>query len=124
MPQLPYNKAHEEEAKLIRVYPDPVLRRPARPVKPQSAEARAVAEALRDAFSRVEGLGLASNQIGFLSRVIIVKLKKDKTPVVMLNPRILWRSPDIVLEEEGCLSLPGVWAIVPRAKAVRAEYQD
>jgi len=42
----------------------------------------------------------------------------------MLNPRILWRSEEVVVEEEGCLSLPGVFAEVPRAKAVRVEYQD
>jgi len=115
---------------LVRVYPDPILRKPTYPVRPGGPEARAVAEALRGAFARVEGLGLAANQIGLLYRAAIVRLQEegndsqDTPPMVMLNPRILWRSPEIVVEEEGCLSLPGVWAEVPRAKVVRVEYQD
>ncbi len=116
---------------MVRIYPDPILRKPTHPVRPGSPEARAVAEALRGAFARIEGLGLAANQIGFLSRVAIVQLapqgedhQNGPEPIVLLNPRILWRSENILVEEEGCLSLPGVWADVPRAKAVRVEYQD
>jgi peptide deformylase len=100
-------------------------------VRVGSPEARAAAEALRGAFARIEGLGLAANQIGLLYRAAIVQLSQedeekpeDLVPTLLLNPRILWRSPDIVVEEEGCLSLPGVFAEVPRAKAVRVEYQD
>lgn len=116
---------------MVRVYPDPILRKPTHPVRPGSPEARAVAEALREAFGRIEGLGLAANQLGFLSRVAVIALAKegeedhsDPEPIIMLNPRILWRSEELVVEEEGCLSIPGVWAKVPRAKAVRVEYQD
>jgi peptide deformylase len=130
-PRLVYNKPYEKEAKLIRVYPDPILRKPTHPVRPGSPEARAVAETLREAFGRVAGLGLAANQLGFLSRMAIVVLGKeggenhnDSEPIIMLNPRVLWRSEDISLEEEGCLSIPGIWAEVPRAKAVRVQYQD
>jgi len=116
---------------LVRVYPDPILRKPTRPVRPGSPEARAVAEALREAFARIEGLGLAANQLGLLYRAAIVLLEPESElnstkpdPIIMLNPRILWRSEEVVVEEEGCLSLPGVFAKVPRAKAVRVEYQD
>jgi peptide deformylase len=116
---------------LVRIYPDPILRKPTHPVRVGSPEARAAAEALRGAFARIEGLGLAANQIGLLYRAAIVQLSQedeekpeDLVPILLLNPRILWRSPDIVVEEEGCLSLPGVFAEVPRAKAVRVEYQD
>lgn len=90
-----------------------------------------MAEALREAFSRIEGLGLAANQIGLLYRAAIVVLEPEgemnppnPRPIVLLNPRILWRSEELVVEEEGCLSLPGIFAEVPRAKAVRVEYQD
>jgi len=116
---------------LVRLYPDPILRKPTHPVRPGGPEARAAAEALRGAFARIAGLGLAANQIGLLYRAAIVRLSPDEKedhgeipPLVILNPRILWRSPEIVVEEEGCLSLPGVWAEIPRAKAVRVEYQD
>ena len=116
---------------MVRVYPDPILRKPTRPVRPGSPEARAVAEALREAFARIEGLGLAANQLGLLYRAAIVLLEPESElnstkpdPIILLNPRILWRSEEVAVEEEGCLSLPGVFAEVPRAKAVRVEYQD
>lgn len=115
---------------MVRIYPDPILRKPTHPVRVGSPEARAAAEALRGAFARIEGLGLAANQIGLLYRAAIVQLSQDGensgdlAPKVFLNPRILWRSRDLVVEEEGCLSLPGVFAEVPRAKKVRVEYQD
>lgn len=116
---------------MVRIYPDPILRKPTHPIRPGSPEARAVAAALREAFARLEGLGLAANQIGFLARAAIIHLPPEegdpegnREPLVLLNPRIIWRSEDILVEEEGCLSLPGVWAEVPRAKVVRVEYQD
>lgn len=109
---------------MVRIYPDPILRKPTRPVRPGSPEARAISDALLEAFARVEGLGLAANQIGFPLRAAVVRLEENGDPIVLLNPRILWRSEELVVEEEGCLSLPGVWAEVPRPKAVRVEYQD
>ncbi len=108
----------------MRIYPDPILRKPTRPVRPGSAEARAISEALLEAFARVEGLGLAANQIGFPVRAAVVRLEEDGEPIVLLNPRVLWRAEELAVEEEGCLSLPGVWAEVPRPKAVKVEHQD
>ncbi|MFN3346366.1 MAG: peptide deformylase [Candidatus Bipolaricaulaceae bacterium] len=108
----------------MRIYPDPILRKPTWPVRPGSAEARAISEALLEAFARVEGLGLAANQIGFPLRAAVVRLEENAEPLVLLNPRVLWRSEELAVEEEGCLSLPGVWAEVPRPRAVKVEYQD
>lgn len=108
----------------MRIYPDPILRKPARTVRPKSPESHAIVEALLEAFARVEGLGLAANQIGFPLRAAVVRLGEDSDPIVLLNPRVLWRAEILEVEEEGCLSLPGVWAEVPRPKAVKVEYQD
>lgn len=109
---------------MVRIYPDPILRKPTRPVRPGSPEARIISEALLEAFARVEGMGLAANQIGFPLRAAVVRLEENDGPIVLLNPRVLWRAEELEVDEEGCLSLPGVWAEVPRPRAVKVEYQD
>lgn len=101
---------------MVLTHPHPVLRRPGRPVTPGSHEAREVASSLRAAFGRIEALGLAANQIGFPLQAILVRLSEGER--VLFNPEIAARSAELVVESEGCLSLPGVEAEVPRAKDV------
>ncbi|MCR4392281.1 MAG: peptide deformylase [Candidatus Acetothermia bacterium] len=107
---------------MVRVYPDPILRRPAQPVQPGSDEARMAATSLRRAFAELEALGLAANQIGFPVRVIMVRLGDEDQ--VLLNPAIVARSSALSVESEGCLSIPGVEAEVPRAAEVVVHAMD
>lgn len=81
-----------------------------------------VAEALRAAFGKIEALGLAANQIGLPMRAILVRIGDEER--VLLNPQIVERSAELVVSWEGCLSLPGVEAEVPRAKDVLVHAQD
>lgn len=107
---------------MILTYPHPLLRRPTRPVDPRSPEAQAAASALREAFRTLAAHGLAANQIGIPVRAILVQLGgKD---LVLLNPQITARTQEVVVDWEGCLSLPGVEAEVPRAKGVVVSAQD
>lgn len=103
-------------------YPNPILRRPTRSVQPGSAEARKAAGALRAAFGEIEALGLAANQLGLPARAILVRIGDEER--VLLNPTIAARSAELVMEWEGCLSLPGVEAEVPRAKEVVVQAAD
>jgi peptide deformylase len=91
-------------------------------VEPGSAEAHAAAAALRAAFGGIEALGLAANQIGLPVRAILVRLGGEER--VLFNPEIVGRSPEIDVSWEGCLSLPGVEAEVPRAKQVVVRAMD
>lgn len=100
----------------ILTYPSPMLRRRTRPVVPGTAEACAAADALRAAFAKIEALGLAANQVGLPVRALLVRLGGEER--VLFNPQITARSPELAVEWEGCLSLPGVEAEVPRAKEV------
>ncbi|MCX7750766.1 MAG: peptide deformylase [Candidatus Bipolaricaulota bacterium] len=101
----------------ILTYPHPILRRRAKPVAPGSPEARRVAEALRAEFARLAAHGLAANQIGLPIRAILVRLGGEER--VLLNPEVVARSAEVEVDWEGCLSLPGVEAEVPRAKEIR-----
>lgn len=100
----------------ILTYPSPILRRRTRPVDPRSPEACAAAAALRAAFNKFEALGLAANQIGLPVRAMVVRLGGEER--VLFNPEIMARSSELEVKWEGCLSLPGVEAEVPRAKEV------
>jgi len=76
---------------------------------------KAMARAMYDA----PGVGLAAPQVGVLKRVIVLDI--DDGLMVMCNPRIVERSDETEVEDEGCLSLPGVTVPVERASRVTCE---
>lgn len=69
-----------------------------------------------------DGVGLAAPQIGLSQRIISVL--ENGEPHIYINPEILKSSSAIQESEEGCLSIPGVWGIVDRAKSVRIGAYD
>ena len=66
------------------------------------------------------GIGLAGPQIGVNERIFIILLENNE-PRVFINPSIIETSEETCLREEGCLSLPGVWADVERPRRVRVQ---
>ncbi len=99
---------------MVRLYPDPCLRVCAEPVNPGSAEAGEACRCLRQTFAQVEGLGLAATQLGLPYRVVLVELGEEQ--LLLLNPEVTARSEERVVDSEGCLSLPGLQAGIPRAE--------
>jgi peptide deformylase len=93
---------------------DPVLRSAASPVTEfddaLEAEADRMIGLMRDAI----GVGLAATQLGALRRMLVFQVGSEAEPTVLVNPEIEWRSEDLVIGEEGCLSLPGVTMDVER----------
>jgi len=81
-----------------------------------------------DGEGDVTGVGLAANQVGVNQRVLIITqnigTKKPLKKLVFINPEILQLSPEKVLMEEGCLSLPGCYAKVSRPSWVRVRWQN
>ena len=70
-----------------------------------------------------KGVGLAAPQIGISRRFFVTEAMDDK-PRVFINPEIIETSQETVKGEEGCLSLPGVWANVVRPYSVKVQAQD
>lgn len=73
------------------------------------------------------GIGLAANQIGLAKRVFVMgsnNIPGFPAPFALFNPRIIEASTDLVLDQEGCLSYPGLFLTVKRPSWVVAEYQD
>ena len=105
----------------ILVAPDKRLKLHSNPVKKVDAEIRALLDDLMETMYAGEGLGLAAIQIGVPKRVIVVDAP---APLKLVNPEILWFSPERIVYEEGCLSFPEYFADVERASTVRVRYLD
>ncbi len=100
--------------------PDPVLRLEAGPVKEIDASIRDLTDQMFGALQEAQGIGLAAPQVGKSLQLFIVYLKTD-TPRVFINPTILETSLETVKHEEGCLSIPGVYADVVRPEAIQVQ---
>jgi len=68
------------------------------------------------------GLGLSANQCGVFERVFIVG--NEEIVIVCLNPKLIRASDDLIKDNEGCLSFPGLFLKVERAASVEVEYYD
>lgn len=90
-------------------------------------DAQILEQAMIDFMIESKGIGLAANQIGLTKRVFVMGSKKINgfpEPFALFNPRILEKSSEEVLDEEGCLSYPGLFLKIKRPSWVVAEYQN
>lgn len=104
----------------IRLYGDPVLRRQCEPLPGVDEDTRALIADLRDTVDDAQGLGLAAPQIGVAKRAIVVVepgSNGDRKHHVLVNPKIVSACGEDQ-DEEGCLSIPGVYAKVKRPQSV------
>jgi peptide deformylase len=74
-----------------------------------------------------QGIGLAANQIGLSKRVFVIgsdRVPGFPKPFALFNPRILDSDKEMILDQEGCLSYPGLYLHIKRPGWIVAEYQD
>lgn len=100
-------------------YPNPVLRKKCEEVKEITEEIKTLALALVQILEKSQGIGLAASQIGELKRIIAVQTGKGTR--VFINPRIITKTKETEAAEEGCLSFPGLFLKIKRAKRVEIE---
>src|SRR5262249_9101937 len=87
---------------------DPVLKSRASPVGEMTPELRSEVERMVGIMRDGMGVGLAATQLGILRRLLVFQAGGDAEPTALINPEIEWASNELVLAEEGCLSLPRV----------------
>lgn len=110
----------------IRTIPDPVLRRPADPVENISDEIIRLSDDMIETMILGHGAGLAANQVGHSIRLIAIDASlnpREKKHIILINPVIIESGPE-VNGEEGCLSVPGYYEFIRRAKTVLARGAD
>jgi peptide deformylase len=105
----------------VRLYGDPVLRRRAAPVREVTPEIEGWLSDMVDTMHTEVGIGLAAIQVGIELRMLVVD--ESRGTRAYLNPVILEQGGEQV-GEEGCLSLPGIFADVRRAEWVVVEAMD
>ncbi|MCI0566944.1 MAG: peptide deformylase [Acidobacteria bacterium] len=104
-------------------YPEPVLNTRAREVSSIDSEVHRLVADMIETMHAAPGVGLAANQVGVLLRIAVVDLSVGKDPsalVVLINPRVL-SSDGQQVDEEGCLSIPGITEMVPRPLRTEVE---
>lgn len=105
-------------------FPDPRLRTRAAPVEVFDAELKALIDAMFTTMYAAPGIGLAATQVDVHKRLLVADVSSEKNaPHTLINPQIV-ASDGEVITEEGCLSVPNIYAEVPRAEQIRVKYQD
>ena len=104
-------------------YGEPALRRRARPVDEVTPELRTIIADMTDTMYDEVGIGLAAPQVGISLRLIVVADEEGRGVQALLNPAIIEQGGEAT-GEEGCLSIPGIFAPVARAAWVKVEAQD
>lgn len=105
--------------------PDKMLEMPSEPILEINNEIRHIAKEMIKICSQHKGIGLAGAQVGILKSLFVMLLPGPRNTTeehVIINPSILWRSPEIEVKEEGCLSFPGRFEKVERNKIVQVQY--
>ena len=106
-------------------YPDPRLHTVAKPVATVDARLQTLVDDMLETMYAAEGIGLAATQVNVHERVIVIDVSEERDkPLVLINPKIIWASDEKKINEEGCLSVPGIYDGVERALAVKVEALD
>ena len=108
-------------------YGHPVLRWKSKPIQSINAELRSTVREMFDLMYSAKGIGLAANQVGLPFRFFVVNVTADPEQqdeeFVFINPRIR-RRKGATTGEEGCLSLPGLYANIERSEEIVVEAYD
>lgn len=109
----------------ILCYPDPRLHIVAKPVQAVDARVRQLVADMLETMYDAHGIGLAATQVDAHERVIVIDVSEERDkPLVLVNPEIVWASPETQINEEGCLSVPGIYDGVERSSSVRVSALD
>ena len=105
-------------------YPDDRLRLVAKPVTTFDDDLRSLVKDMFSLMYNDHGVGLAASQINIQQRIFVMDCSRSlDNPVCIINPQITEKEGDVT-SEEGCLSFPGVYAKLKRAKTIKVSYTD
>lgn len=109
----------------ILCYPNPQLHRVAKPVAVVDSRIQTLVSNMLDTMYDAKGIGLAATQVDVHERIIVIDISEERNaPMVLINPELVWTSTETHLNEEGCLSVPGIFDGVMRFDAVHVRALD
>jgi peptide deformylase len=108
----------------VLTFPDDRLRIVAKPVVAVTEEIQKIVDDMIDTMYDEDGIGLAATQVNIHQRIVVIDVSENRDqPMVLINPEITEKSGEDGIEE-GCLSVPGARALVPRAAEVKVNALD
>ena len=110
-------------------YGSAILRKKSEPIEEITPELVKLAGDMLETMYNANGVGLAAPQVGKNIRLVVMDLEKEedeRKPIILFNPEVILEEGDNPKEseEEGCLSVPDVWANVLRPSRVRLTYTN
>jgi peptide deformylase len=106
-------------------YPDPRLHTVAKPVAQVDDRIRRLVDDMLESMYAADGVGLAATQVDVHERVIVMDTSEERDhPRVLINPELVWQSDEMVVGDEGCLSVPLVYDKVKRHARVTVRALD
>jgi peptide deformylase len=107
----------------ILCYPDPRLHTVAKPIEKIGEHHLVLIKNMFETMYESKGIGLAATQVNHHERLIVMDVSEDASkPMVLINPKIVFKSEERSRGEEGCLSVPGFYEGVERANEIRVEF--
>ena len=113
----------------ITICGDKILRKKAAKVTVINNQLIKLISDMFDTMHNANGIGLAANQVGANKQIIVIDISRvedyeDTKPLALINPKIIAKSEETIIYEEGCLSIPDQHAEVIRPKKITIEFQD
>ncbi|MBP5313610.1 MAG: peptide deformylase [Eggerthellaceae bacterium] len=111
----------------IITYPNPILSKVASPCVVGDPSLRKLAKGMADLMYRANGVGIAAPQVGVSKRLIVVDCdleSEEQNPIVLVNPEIILTKGEEEIDDEGCLSVPGISVPIKRKPWVKVNYFD
>jgi peptide deformylase len=106
-------------------FPDERLRTKATQVIEVNDNIKAIVSDMFDTMYDENGVGLAATQVDIHQQIVVMDVSENKeNPLVFINPEIIEKSSDTLVNEEGCLSVPGCYAKVDRHTKVTVKALD
>lgn len=106
---------------------DRVLRQPAKRIAKVDDELRQLIREMLQTMYSNDGIGLAAPQVAVNKQLIVIDCEPENAanlPLILINPTIKQVSRDIIVAQEGCLSIPNVYIDVKRPEVVEVAYKD
>lgn len=106
---------------------DRVLRQPAKRIAKVDADVKQLIREMLQTMYSADGIGLAAPQVAVNKQLIVVDCNPDEAatpPLILLNPVVTQASRETSVNQEGCLSIPGVYLDVKRPSAIEVSYKD
>ncbi|NOL50656.1 peptide deformylase [Pelistega suis] len=101
-------------------FPDPRLQIVAKPVEQIDDRIRQLVKDMAETMYEASGVGLAATQVDVHERVVVIDVSEEGNQLrVLINPEIIWRSEEMIVYEEGCLSVPSIYDKVDRHAEVK-----